>query len=132
MNRLTYKEAYDKIIEAYFKDEIKPFNSEFCFCGTLSKNVKWNDMLVDNPFYSYGEYKKMEWALFTGTLHWPKMASFFCLKEYVGKDSYEEYLFKGMSAALDVLKEIHRQRGENVDEDFPQFTKRNLEKVFIG
>jgi len=32
---MTYKQAYDKIIDAYFKDEIKPMDSNFCFCGTL-------------------------------------------------------------------------------------------------
>lgn len=41
--------------------------------------------------------------------------------------NYEEGLFEGMVKALEVLKEIHRSRGENVDEEIQAFTKRNLQ-----
>jgi hypothetical protein len=110
MERLTYKQAYDKIIDAYFKDEIEPYDAKFCFCGTLCDNsVGWmgNSLTgIHNNFGSYSgvDYGKMESALFskidrTGR-HMP---------------DYEDALFSGMVAALDVLKEIHRSRGEDVD-----------------
>lgn len=36
--KLTYRQAYDKIIDAYFKGEIRPMEAMFCFCGILSDN----------------------------------------------------------------------------------------------
>ncbi len=117
MQRLTYKEAYDKIITAYFKDEIKPLDSQFCFCGTLCENsMDWSYGIPSDPAfrrYSKDEYKEMEWELLLELHHnddHPK---------------YEDDLFNGMCNALDKLKEIHRSRGENVD-DAPEFTKRQL------
>lgn len=117
MEKLTYSEAYNKIIEAYFKDEIKPFNSEFCFCGTLCYNKSdWNISTYSRVHADFGnytgvEYVKMERALLDAL----KMGEF--LRYCNPWDSgYEDLLFAGMCAALDVLKEIHRSRGENVDE----------------
>lgn len=130
MEKLTYRQAYDKIIEAYFKDEIEPLDGNFCFCGNLCDNTSdwmgWQEN-YDSHGYAGGDFDRMEHALFAG------------MKRVAGVDSvcyiphtspiYEEALFAGMSAALDVLKEIHRSRGENVDEDIPAFTKRELVKI---
>lgn len=145
MNKLTYKEAYDKIIQAYFNDEIKPYDSNYCFCGTLAPEVysamkvkNWNnhDGLFDQSlhFYSFKEYRMMERALFEKL-----RADSGCVNATGGviinadriekyHMEYEDALFEGMCAALDVLKEIHHSRGENVD-DLPVLTKRNLECV---
>lgn len=116
MEKLTYKQAYDKIIEAYFKDEIKPYDPKFCFCGTLNKGCddywKTYDIKLDGIYYYGAELQKLEEALFSK------------LPRYC-PDRGEEKLFAGMCAALDVLKEIHRERGENVDE-LPTLTKRQL------
>lgn len=135
MQRLTYRQAYDKIIEAYFKDEIKPLNSSFCFCGTLNKNDNFYwlcyDRKIDGIYYSGNELQRLEVAflipiaknlagvdLFYGD---PKAA--------YSHPNYENALFAGMSAALEVLKQIHKDRGESVDEDIPVFTQRKLETV---
>lgn len=130
MEKLTYRQAYDKIIEAYFKDQIQPYNSSFCFCGTLCDNSsEWrnpeyegifkNVRHLDYMFYTGSQYYEMEKAL---------LLPLFPVKIKCGKE-YEDVLFSGMSAALDVLRQIHIERGENVDEDIPAFTKRELVKV---
>lgn len=130
MEKLTYRQAYDKIIEAYFKDQIQPYNACFCFCGTLCDNSdEWRNPEfegifkkvehIDFMYYSGKDYYRMEKALLLPLYH---------VNPGMGKE-YEEALFAGMCAALDVLKEIHRSRGENVDEDIPAFTKRELVKV---
>lgn len=117
MNTLTWPEAYDKIIEAYFKDEIKPWDAKFCFCGNLNdKAMLWGHRVHDtNGYYTMSEYRSMEDALLTTDV-----------ARFEPDDvEYEDALFAGMSAALDILKEIHRSRGENVDE-LPALTKRVL------
>lgn len=119
---MTYNEAYNKIIEAYFRNEIKPNSTEFCFCGTLSSGRTW---INGNELYSKSEYKKMEIALFS-KIPLSKTHSYYCETNYTpGMNGYEDYLFSGMSAALDVLRQIHIERGEVIDET-PVFTKRNL------
>jgi len=124
MQRLTYQQAYDKIIQAYFRDEIKPKDSCFCFCGNLCDNSNaWhhgNGFLNHKPSHGYSgkELIRMEVALmFNSTL----------MEEYgkEGSKEYEDALFIAMCAALEVLKQIHKERGEDVD-GVPEFTKRNL------
>lgn len=142
MERLTYKQAYDKIIEAYMKDEIKIFNVQFCFCGTLSPDKHWQSVVhnYNNVLYPYsvGEYGRMERALFSSfrdDVVYYGICSLnpgFCFTEEdlmypsIRIKNYEDKLFDGMCAALDVLKEIHRERGENVD-DVVVLKKRQLQ-----
>jgi hypothetical protein len=121
---MTYQEAYDLIIEAYFKDEIRPLDAKFCFCGTLAgNNIKWfvSPRTKHNDFGNYKgiEYVRMEDALLGA------------MKNVIFNRSspfYEEFLFEGMCAALEVLKDIHRSRGEDVD-CRPALKKRKLNKV---
>jgi hypothetical protein len=132
MQRLTYQQAYDKIIQAYFKDEIKPIDSNFCFCGTLHGDCSWTT--ADNrSLYSRNEYGKMELALFSSfpDLNYNSVCNLSCFSastNFVGSKVYEERLFAGMCAALEVLKQIHKDRGEDVDGVMTNtpFTKRNL------
>jgi hypothetical protein len=136
--RYTFQQAYSKIIDAYFKDEIRPYSKTFCFCGTLG--------IIDNGYgygtwdktkYSSDEYNKMEWALlstirdqtigdvgyiFGGRKMEDGRLSRFHIQEH---PNYEEALFNGMCAALEVLREIHRGRGE-ITEGMT-FTKRVLQ-----
>lgn len=120
---LTYKQSYDKIIDAYFKDEIQPFNPEFCFCGTLCDGSNWfngvsyPEVMEHCP---YSGYTGLQLGIMGKSLLdrvWNVPTS---------DESYEDELFAGMSAALDVLKQIHIERGEVIDEDIPAFTKREL------
>lgn len=143
MNTLTWKEAYDKIIQAYFRDEIEPYNSNFCFCGTLAAECysaegykNWNNH--DGKFnklrqpYTLKAYGKMEQALF-GPLNAAGSKPFnigYGGKLMPGDDNYEDALFDGMCAALEVLKDIHRRRGENVDQ-VPEFKKRVVSHSLI-
>ena len=124
--KLTFPQAYDKIIEAYHKNEIKPFMPEFCFCGTLSPDERWG--LEGAPYneteypYTREEYGRMEKALFSKIpgIRWKSPANIEASISYLDSltrsKEYEDILFEAMSAALDELKEIHRERGENVDE----------------
>lgn len=134
---MLYAEAYDRILQAYFRDEIKPFNAEFCFCGTLQGNMGWvYDWAVVN--YTATEYDKMEAALLgqffkfgvlptadRGT--WIGCGSIEVSRMQKHKD-YEDVLFNGMCAALEVLKQIHIERGEDV-EGVVEFKKRELVKA---
>lgn len=126
MEKLNYKQAYDKIIQAYFKDEIKPMSPMFCFCGTLAGHRRWGKYGEgDSGIYNREEYNQMEKALFI------KLEGIYNSPMQIDED-YEEFLFEGMCAALEVLKEIHRSRGENVDE-VPVFTKRkNYDTTIIN
>jgi len=125
MKKLTYKEAYNKIIDAYFKDEIKPLDTNYCFCGTLSPNRGWDFQLNDCEYpYSRTEYRRMELALLD-KLSDCKIVSKKGVYSFFPSHSYEKKLFSGMCAALEVLKQIHKDRGENVDEE-TTFTKRVL------
>lgn len=146
MTTLTWPQAYDKIIQAYFKDEIKPYDECFCFCGTLSGGRHWHRSGYSNP-----ELRNLEAALlitlhretvgFIGepvmvtdnyiymegdhlVFHEPRQKNG-GVDQIVGHNDYEEGLFLGMTAALEVLKDIHRSRNENVDE-LPVLTKRQL------
>lgn len=132
--QLTYQQAYDKIIDAYFKDEIRPYHDNFCLCGTLAIGF-WNRPLhcdyTKEP-YSKTEYARMESELLIALGNKPRGKKMF---HWCGDgdgvngrltERYEDKLFKGMSAALDVLKEIHRSRGEDVDNISQPFTKRQL------
>lgn len=150
MNKLTYKEAYNKIIDAYFKDEIKPYNGTFCFCGTLIQekdslgrvNANWGS----SPLYSGKELAVMEAALLRtlreetigGDTNRITYSYYLQANKYYedhskwkviqNHENYENALFLAMSNALDELKKIHVERGENVEE-LPILTKRKLEVV---
>lgn len=149
MQQLTYKQAYDKIIEAYFKDQIQPYEPKFCFCGTLSGGSNW-----ERGMYNGRELRLMEASLLKtlraetlGFIGEPVMVEeaspeLGCghlayyeprqtngsIEEIIEHPNYETALFNGMVAALGTLKEIHRSRGEDVDGDIPVFSKRNLKQ----
>lgn len=127
---MTYQQAYSKIITAYFKDEIVPLDSTFCFCGTLCDNTTdWAGLFnnCDSHGYKGKDFDRMEQALFKGIRITSKVNSIVLLSRY--DETYEDALFVGMCAALDELRKIHADRGENVDEDIPAFTKRELVKA---
>lgn len=125
MNKLTYIEARDKIWNAYFKDEIKPLDSKFCFCGTLCGNTRnWYKHFPKNTNNPYNGYSGAELYILENAL----MASGAKCGGFLNiySPSYEDALLSGMLAALEVLKNIHRERGELIPEDEPLLTKRKL------
>jgi hypothetical protein len=109
----SYQTQFNKITEAYIKGEIQPYNESFCFCGTLSNGSCWYeaDMYPEKHVYSYKQYDMMEDALLRETI------------ENESHPLFEDYLFSGMCAALEVLKQIHIERGQVID-DAPVFIKR--------
>lgn len=115
---MTYKQAFDKITEAYIKGEIVPMETKFCFCGTLCNNgTAWispNGCREENLPYTWKEFSNMEYKLLMTIIQ--------CGGD--NRNPTEEALFQGMCAALEVLKQIHISRGENVDE--VPFVKREL------
>jgi len=132
MTTLTYKQAFDKITEAYIKGEIKPFDSDFCFCGTLASGRSWVEDKC--PLYSRNDFVIMEAALlmqfyssgYNVTRYGRGPAEWAIAGADESTPYYEEILFAGMCAALEVLKQIHIERGEIIDET-PAFTKRQLQ-----
>lgn len=121
---MDYKTAEDKIIQAYFRDEIKPLQPQFCFCGTLAGGDKWYKGDVN---YNYPEYHRMEMALFSGIekidgVNWCDNSRGEWDEE--NPSVSEDGLFNGMQEALKTLKKIHIDRGENI-EPVP-FKKRQL------
>lgn len=136
MQTLTYKQAYDKIIQAYFRDEIKISDPEFCFCGTLNMNnggywcgYNWK---LNGIYYTGNELQKMEEALLTTINDHLTVTDIYVhtIDKIMCDPNYETALFAGVSAALDVLKQIHRSRGEDVDGDSVKvFSKRNLNQI---
>jgi hypothetical protein len=142
MNTPNYKKQFDKITEAYIKGEIKPYDRQFCFCGTIGcvgREIESFCRSWDYSLYSPVEYGDMERALLTTirdeTIGAKSCSSIFLeevgltvkLREAsMGHENYEAALFNGMCAALDVLKKIHLSRGEKI-EDTPILEKRILQ-----
>lgn len=125
MNKLTYRQAEDLILQAYFAGKIRIMNANFCFCGTLSPDSGW--WRSENSFHTYPytlpEYAAMELALFSPFYEHATVQSVgriispFVSDACIAKiGNYDEKLFAGMCAALDVLKQIHINRGEIIDQ----------------
>jgi len=135
---MKYKEAYDKLINAYFKDQIKPYDRSFCFCGTIGRSY---DLGWDHSKYSGLEYHNMEAALLDTisiemTPFIPEMRDnkfarstnrsdlFEVRKKLEAHPEYENAIFEGFVNALEVLRKIHISRGEIIEP--VKLTKRTL------
>lgn len=146
---MKFIESYNKIVNAYLKDELEPLNACACFVGNLLNNsLHWgttcssenyqylgtfNDVKpqrrsyhIDvirkesNNFYTSDDITRLEYNF----LHaYGKASGFSWIKRY--KDTrYEEELYRAMESTLLLLKQIHEEKGEIV-EDYT-FTKREL------
>lgn len=135
----TYKEQYDKIVEAYFKGEIEPYNPMFCFCGNLCDNTdKWFSWFLPskhNSSHGYAgvEFVKMEAALLDTIKNELSLSDFNEWFDEEGNNfepyqhpNYETALFNGMVAALEVLRQIHAERGDVTAIETP-LVKRKLQ-----
>jgi len=118
---ITYKQAEEKIFDAYFKDEIKPLDARFCFCGSLCGNKYWRG---GDKLYTAQQYRSMELELLNELCGLNTFYGDNCYK-FNPSSEYEDALFEGMSKALDVLKSIHKSRREIIDEPIG-FKKRQL------
>ncbi len=130
-NLPPFQTQYNKIIDAYFKDEIKPLYAKFCFCGTLCNNTsKWFYSPRQEHRNSHGyigaEFVYMEKALLD-TMYL-QLQFDDTVVMYESHPKYESALFDGMVAALSALREIHISRGQVIDEA-PVFNKRFLKGI---
>lgn len=140
MNTPTYEQQWQKITEAYMRDEIKPYNSTFCFCGTLcDKSSKWyGDVMTyhhSQNGYEGNDFVKMETALLTVINNRLKLSLFSnfidvdgIIKRYFEHPDYESALFLGMTEALEVLRQIHAERCDVTAIEIP-LVKRSLNPV---
>lgn len=142
MKQPTYKEQFDKITTAYFKDEVEPEQSCACFIGNLlNGNEGWEDVrdferewtkdyVVTGYLNPNGYWYKRGLAVIaieSGGLYNAdqivEMEKNFLTIWYNGGKT-EDSLFLAMSSTLDMLREIHESKGE-ITEVQP-FAKRQL------
>jgi hypothetical protein len=140
----TFERQYQKIVSAYYKETLNPFNDCGCFNGTLfDGKPDWafaRDIRVVNKTLHITAYKNK----------YPSVESF--LKEkansfYSPLDIYnlefaflekfkkfgtytEDELFNAMLSGLEKLREIHESKGEVV-KDY-NFTKRKPKELTIA
>lgn len=139
---ITFEKQFNKLTEAYIKNEIKPWDACACFVGNILNNTNtWSFgrvctypannkpyELVDNGviyneilLYAEGFYTPEEIVdlenCFLGNITYTKE----------GTEMYEESLFKAFEKTLDLLKEIHISKGEKI-EPF-EFKKRELATI---
>lgn len=113
---IPYTTQWQKITEAYMRGEINPLDATFCFCGTLCDNTnKWFTW-TGRCHKDYGPYKgkhfvKMETALLD-TFD-SIGGAWRCIHPL-----YEQVLFDGMVAALEVLRQIHIEMGDETAINF--------------
>lgn len=152
-NKPTFQEQYNKIVSAYMKNELKPFDNCACFIGNLLNGKRsWSGCRLiyksfDDPFkhelvlvpvrttFQHLPQEAIDTALNTireesGGMYEPIEILYLekCFLKMVGYDVDaaidEEKLFLAMESTLLMLKFIHESKGEMVN-DY-QFTKREL------
>lgn len=141
MTTPTFIEQREKIIQAYFRDEIRPFEVKFCFCGTLCDNSnRWSQYNLkrngepihcDVGLYKAGDFIKMEHALLIKIQAICETNEIF--DGWYGEDEvdvefhplYEQALFEGMCDALEILRQIHIEMGDETAIEIP-LVKRQL------
>lgn len=139
-----YKEMFDKLTEAYIKNEIRPYDNCGCFIGNMMNNTfewaqcrdfdyksKKNIVELKNPkmlsleinehlkgFYTPEEILSLEQCFMELLPRYEVYGSW-------SREQKEESLFKAFEATLALLKQIHEAKGDVVEEC--QFTKRTLQ-----
>lgn len=133
---LTYKQQFDKLTEAYIKDQVQPYSGCACFIGNLlDKDSEWMNCRLGYGF-AKEDYNTVvgfadlgEWKGYTSIeiVEMEKLFLGIMYKEYWrGKRDWENVLFEAFEKTLDLLKEIHISKGEVIEET-PNFSKRNLQ-----
>lgn len=144
MKQPTFKEQFDKLTEAYIKDEVNGYNCSQCFVGNLLQgNASWTS---EEGFWTIpsdvrGFYSQQE-VLMVEDIFMRPLTGFVCQLARKGIDGppyaqdrynnyikaeagYEDVLFEAFTLALDALKGVHIAHGEQID-DAPVFVKRKL------
>lgn len=142
MKKPTFQEQYQKIVDAYYKEELEPWNGCACFVGNLlnkkdtwcnARYVEIGEMQTNSPIleevltfvnkesnglYSYQEVINLE-QNFLNIAYNRKNSLWF-----VKGNQTEDSLFAAMESTLQMLRKIHESKGEVV-KDY-NFTKREL------
>lgn len=155
MKTPTFREQYDKIVGAYMRNELRPFDSCACFVGNLlNRNHDWakgrtfesKDLdsptfaVLGNPCYDDGiQVFECQLRIEANSLYTPQeiidLENLFLhtisewWQEMNCEDEVvpEDRLFKAMEVTLKALRELHESKGE-VIEDYV-FQKRELVKA---
>lgn len=152
----TYKQQFDRLTEAYISGKVNPMLCEACFVGNLlqAKDNRWADsrqifgevtnnetwyhsgskaiLLLSDNQYTIKNIVDLEKTFFVGILGTDfkslSVAQTMILKGELRCREYEDRLFKGFEMALELLKQIHIEQGEVIDET-PVFVKRELHSI---
>lgn len=140
MQAPTFKQQYDKIVSAYFKDELQPYIRCACFIGNLigdQGNFREQNPRISyfaNKFYTEKQIEDLERNFLITISQNTIESQRKCLSAsdtvdminiIAGDRNYENALFMAMDSTLQMLKEIHKGWGENVEEC--KFEKRTLQ-----
>lgn len=133
---ITFREAFDRITKAYYRNEIEPFNACGCFVGNLlNKNNGWVEGCG-----GLGELRSDKLRVFKARLSVSDNSdNTYSLEEIAELENVfmshirtiskndegdEAEIFQAMEAALLKLREIHESKGEIIEP--LEFKKREL------
>lgn len=147
---MNYKQQFDKLTEAYANNKVSPYDSCACFVGNmLNGNDKWISSREGNTLIGFimknleyvnkaieeeaeGYYTAKEIFDIEFVFMYTIRRGVVDTVNYVHSKNWEDILFEGFEAALELLKEIHISKGEDIDSQFiPKFVKRELHAIHI-
>jgi hypothetical protein len=139
----TFETQYQKIVSAYYRNELNPLASCACFIGNLlNNNRNWSEARVfrtmqpDVKNYNYeggiacirqesgGMYSIEEIIEMEKNFLIKAIPDIDFKESFMIKKATEDNLFNAMLSTLEMLRKIHESKGEIV-KDY-NFTKREL------
>ncbi len=141
---ISFEKQYQKIVNAYYKNELNPLDGCACFVGNLLNNTGGWELCRN---YITGKVFKDKESIFYGQQEIQKEANGFYTSQNIvdlenkfleicfhgrerstdiltNRKITEDTLYNAMESTLEILKEIHISKGE-VIKDY-NFTKREL------
>jgi hypothetical protein len=147
MKTPKFEEQYQKIVSAYYKNELRPMNSCACFIGNMFNNNRlWSNIrtvcigvdgfIVNDEGLLYSESKSFI-EIESNHLYTPQeivdLENNFLKTSYPDRkssDYTEESLFEAMQSTLEMLRKIHESKGEII-KDY-SFIKRELKNETVN
>jgi hypothetical protein len=146
----TFQQQFDKITKAYFKNELQPFKACACFIGNMlngnqdwrhgriffdnGKSLPYNVIIVadtlekeSNLLYSMVDIVKLENNFLKKLKYSANEHQILDNGNVIAPSYTEENLYKAMESTLVMLREMHEQKGEIV-QDY-SFVKRELVNI---
>lgn len=128
----SFKQQFDKLTEAYIRGEVNAFTGCECFNGNLeNRTTQWTEVkggkniISPNVNYTGLQYTEMEHAFMEPirvflrrNVHSGSSKTWIddYNKSSVVNADYEAALFQGFQDAIEILRQIHISRGEEVDD----------------